>query len=678
MTETCSLGCSNAACNSCSGVANPLVGSALTDQTGYYKDVVLAGNTAITNFQGRSGQYVTPNWGLAAVNVATPSAPTGGHVGTIPASDALPRIALAGTKLYALDQNGVLVFDVTTPSSPTELGSFPFADTTTQKNDLSATGTLACLAANDGLHLVDFSTPSAPKAVGTYTQANVVPARGVVCSGGYAAVAGNNRIQIVDVHVPASPVMVADVAAGSFNSPGGKGLAFDGSLVYEVTYTDSGALAAALDVYAFTPPATAGSTGSLLKSGSLGNVSSINAIAAVGSQVFFGGLDSVGIVDVSHPSAPAYAKRAFFGVSSGVAGAGSTLYAAGEDFSVFDFSKVPTVVTLPSYLDDAIVGSAVVGSIGYVARASSGLVVEDLRDPTHPVVLSTTSASATGLAMSGHYAYVSVANGSSSSLQVYDVSNPAAPVNVGSTTASGQYIENLRLAGGRAYANCDGYVCVFDIGTPAAPSLLTAYNVSSIIGTSSLELPFEVSGTDLYIPTYASSAAGLAVIDMSSLSTPTLVTTLTLAGTIGSQGSLALSGSTLYAMGSCDPPSVGEDCLYTIDVSSPAAPKALGVASHTLDYETELYQELTTGDDYWQINAAGGGHWVMLNEGWGGLVVFDVSNPAAPTVANEYFTVYPAEYTFAKDRFLTSYTFTPFNDPAPTQAAADQVIEMCQ
>ena len=349
------------------------------------------------------------------------------------------------------------------------------------------------------------------------------------------------------------------------------------------------------------------------------------------------------------------------------------LYASGVDLSVFDLSLAPTVITVPSSTSDYMAGSAVVGSIGYLARMGGGLVVEDLRDPTHPAVLSRTGDSAVDIAVSGHYAYVASETGGAAQLLVYDVSNPSAPVPAGQATASGQYIENLRLVGGRAYAMCDiGYLCVFDVTSPTAPVRVAVADISSVIPVASIQTPFDVSGNDLFVPVEGK----LYVVDVSNLAALKTVTSSPITGAYGDEASVVLSGTTLYLAGSATSSGDANQYLMTIDVSNPSAPKVLATAASPILFGSDLYDTQGWQPSYWQLNVDG--RWALLSERWGGLVVFDVSNPAKPVVANDYWTVDPADYAFVKDRFLTTFTVTTFNYPATSPAAADQVIAMCQ
>jgi hypothetical protein len=127
----------------------------------------------------------------------------------------------------------------------------------------------------------------------------------------------------------------------------------------------------------------------------------------------------------------------------------------------------------------------VLGDYAYIAARTGGLVVVDISDIRVPSITATRpTTNALDIELYDGCAYVSDGTGG---LKVFDISNPAAPVQIGSTT-SGEIGNATRIAvaGGpndtnpyaRAYVvdSSGGSVLrVYDIATPASPTLLSTY-----------------------------------------------------------------------------------------------------------------------------------------------------------------------------------------------------------
>jgi hypothetical protein len=96
----------------------------------------------------------------------------------------------AGGYAYVADNgNGLSVIDVSTPSTPVEVG---FLDTLNLSLGVAVSDRYAYLANGErGLRVIDVSTPSTPVEVGFSYTPN--PAEDVAVSGGYVAVAVLSR-----------------------------------------------------------------------------------------------------------------------------------------------------------------------------------------------------------------------------------------------------------------------------------------------------------------------------------------------------------------------------------------------------------------------------------------------------------------------------------------------------
>src|SRR5262249_55064118 len=137
-------------------------------------------------------------------------------VSTVAVNDYASDLQLVGNLLYYLDGAGIQIDDMTNPAAPAPVGSFALSDQTALKHTLSVSGTLACVAADDGVHLIDVSQSNSPHQVGLFTS-SVKPYQ-VRCLGSYAAVAGSGQVQVVNIADPTHPVLAAQAAAGSLTT----------------------------------------------------------------------------------------------------------------------------------------------------------------------------------------------------------------------------------------------------------------------------------------------------------------------------------------------------------------------------------------------------------------------------------------------------------------------------
>lgn len=137
------------------------------------------------------------------------------------------RASVSGDHAYiAARSGGLRVVDVSTPSTPVEVGSYTPSGTNVR--DLALSGDYAYLADyTAGLRIVDVSTPSSPVEVSRYDTPGTALA--VDYSGGYAFVAdGTGGLRVINV---ANPVDLEEVAYGGTSFPA-TSVAVDGNDVY--------------------------------------------------------------------------------------------------------------------------------------------------------------------------------------------------------------------------------------------------------------------------------------------------------------------------------------------------------------------------------------------------------------------------------------------------------------
>jgi len=227
--------------------------------------------------------------------------------------------------VYTADYGGDFrVFDVSSPSAPTQVGTTSFGS----GFGLAVAGDIVIVAAYD-LAIYDVSTPSSPSLVIEYTTPG--SARDVAVSGGYAFVADEPAVLVIDMSDPSAPVELAAVdVLGSERS-----VAVNGELLFV------GCAASGLTVLDVSTPSAPTELGHTNTPGA------VYAISAADGRAY-GALRDDGLVvfDVSDPYNPS------------------------------QIGALPTVDAL---------GVALQGSIAYVSDGFGGLVVIDVGDPAHPV-----------------------------------------------------------------------------------------------------------------------------------------------------------------------------------------------------------------------------------------------------------------------------------------------------
>ena len=193
---------------------------------------------------------------MQLIDVSIPSSPTavgsasdGSNGFTALAGACGVDVFVIGSSTYTIvasnDDNGVQLIDISTPSSPTAVGSASDGSNgftmlnSPQDVDTFVIGsnTYAIVASRwgNGVQLIDVSTPSSPTAVGSASDdangfTELYSPRGVntfvVGSNTYAIVASyeDKGVQVIDVSIPSNPV-----AAGAANNDVGGFTALNGA-----------------------------------------------------------------------------------------------------------------------------------------------------------------------------------------------------------------------------------------------------------------------------------------------------------------------------------------------------------------------------------------------------------------------------------------------------------------
>lgn len=201
-------------------------------------------------------------------------------------------------------------------------------------------------------------------------------------------------------------------------------------------------------------------------------------------------------------------------------------------------------------------GVTVVGSTAYVAAGAQGLVIVNIADPTHPVVLGHTLFAAYGVRVIGSTAYVAAGSG----LQIVDMSNPAAPLQVGAVIFNTPYAAatDVEIVGTIAYVAAGiGGVQAVDISNPSNPSVMT---MTTIVGYPQR---LAIQNNVLYV---ADGAGGLALVDIPSPGVLAVRTRVATNSGTGEAVGLAVSGGVAYV-------AYGSDGLVLMDSTATQDPE---------------------------------------------------------------------------------------------------------
>ncbi|MBG8553334.1 LVIVD repeat-containing protein [Hymenobacter guriensis] len=250
------------------------------------------------------------------------------------------------------------------------------------------------------------------------------------------------------------------------------------------------------------------------------------------------------------------------------------------------------------------------------AATDNGLRIYDVSNPAVPVLLGQQASGANAIAVStsaGRTLLYSADYGNL--LQVFDVTNPAA-VSLLSQAATGEgsptssYPIDIAVSGTTVYVvNADGNTLeIFDVSNPLAPPVRRSTTLLAPYTSTLNGLRVTVAGTTVYIIDAENKA--LYVYNASNPSAPTRLNGAGGLALSAAPYGLALAGTALYI-------ATNDGKLHVYDVATPANPTLLGSAaggSSPIDL------------------AVAGTKAVLVNYDATGVQIFDISNPAAPTL----------------------------------------------
>lgn len=496
---------------------------------GYAADVDVAGDVAV---------LACTTGGLQVMDVSDPESPV--LIGGVACMASL--VALSGDRAhaYAIDSDSqrFLVADVSEPSTPEIVGSVPVQ------------GNVYALAVlGDHVYLANF----------------------------------NQGVQVVDVHDPAAPAVVAATGSNALALAG-----YDRYLYY--VELDAAVTLRALDVQDPLHPVPVGSAPL--------PYDNYQSLALRGTVLYAACGEGLRTIDVSDPSDPSalalghtddlcwdaavYGNHAFLSSIDGM-----------YSFDITDPGHVVRTGHLEIAETEFLAGIAVSPATAFLAASSAGLRTVDITLPMDPILIGGThlDGDARGVAVSGDYTLVACLAGG---VRVVDASDPAVPAEVAFVNVSSPP-EDIAVLGTHAYVvGGSPLMTVLDISDPVNPRIEIAKQLGGGSCTG-----IALQGGYGYVSNWI---AGLQVLDLAAPGNPILIGALDLPGYAKD---IAASGHTAYV-------AAGPAGLAIVDVSNPAAPQLAAV----FDLE-----------DAKDVAVAGGYAYVADGSA---LRVLDVSDPQHP------------------------------------------------
>jgi len=234
---------------------------------------------------------------------------------------------------------------------------------------------------------------------------------------------------------------------------------------------------------------------------------------------------------------------------------------SGSSFNIVNVTN-PILPTLTATLDLGGYGEglAASGTYAYFAVGSTGMEVVDFSDPANPtsvaIIAGAGSGYAEGINVSTPYAYL--ANGAN--VSIFDVSTPASPTLAGSyTRADDEWIQDAMPRGNYVYSCAySAGIDVIDVSNPATPVLVT-----TLANSKNADIMFD--GDFGYI---ASREFGLIVLDLSTPTAPSVVNTFATNGILRkvSYGAININGTITGHVFTAEVSALG-----AVNVSAPAA-----------------------------------------------------------------------------------------------------------
>ncbi|HVY68237.1 MAG TPA: hypothetical protein VHA30_05075, partial [Patescibacteria group bacterium] len=231
-----------------------------------------------------------------------------------------------------------------------------------------------------------------------------------------------------------------------------------------------------------------------------------------------------------------------------------------------------TTPTAPATVGHVVLGSsgmstvAVSGKYAYVGNFNNQIFVVDISKPTNPVLVSTFNPTGNNMGsfkISGKYLYIAEYQ-LDNKLEIVDISNPYALKSLASISTSNQFAYGVAVSGHYVYVTDDNYLDIYDVSNPTNPvHTASLYDNTALIGAQD---PI-IIGRYAYIDSY--DFGTLTIVDISSSTNPTVMSVTNTSGGVVRATGLAVAGKYAYVY------NASNNQLYVFDVSNPSAPSLI-------------------------------------------------------------------------------------------------------
>ncbi len=540
---------------------------------------------------------------------------------------------VAGNTLYVASNKDLGIVDITDPRNPVTVSTFHTTSESGIIRDVKIEGTCAYLAVNGaGIQVVNVADPAHPVA-GSLVKLTGYNTVMRITTGGnylYAALAGDKRMDILDITDPSRPAFVSSFAPADASATGFSSVAVRGDYAYLVEYYTS---VRVVDASNRKSPVQ------------VSTVTGVNAndIKVMGDYAYVSiRYQGFNIYNIANPGTMVLAGQGtgFAGYIEGIYPTARYTFVSGDSFgfSIFDTSDAARprqLVTVPTLggVDSVVADSdfLYVGAHNYgtwvidirnktnpqevtvikndgrntgidvdrgllvFAGAWSGLNIADISDPSNPrpVALKWGDNIVTVLA-DGNYLYTSVG--------IVDISNPANPVYVSKSPYFYGRMKKLDsthlIVAVSEYYSPKG-IHIIDVSHKANPKVIATY------GNGTAYYDVDVVGKTMV----GLSGYDMETVDITDITRPSFISRVAYAGTwVGY--SLNTVGPVVYATG-------GPMAVRAVDVSDPA---------HIVQVDTGAIKATSA---YCQESCIRDGYLYTGNK-WG-IDIFALGTPASVT-----------------------------------------------
>ena len=412
--------------------ASPTYAGRIDAPIDYYQSTIARGsNLFVADFFG----------GFRVFDVSDPSDPE--DIGFFDPADRTARIALDGDFAYAANgDKGVTILDVSDPASPTQVAVI---DTPGRALQATVSGTKVYIADRDGIQVYDVTTPASPTFAGRIEVQTPASGKafGLTVDDGVAYVAyGDAGLRILDASNPAgglTKLATLDVRDGDEGEA--RQVALSGDYAYVA------ARKADVRVVNVSDPANPTIVTTL-------DVEEAGDVAVDGTTLAVATGTGIVLFDLTDPAAPTQIfASADLGYADRVGVSGDYAYAVttGSNFRIFDISDrsavtlAGTVETGGDYSEGRI---SIVGDRAYTTNGD--LIAIDISNKAAPTIVGTYDAPSYAYSANamGDYAYVATER---DGVRLVDITTPSSPSEEGVAAPGGEF-RDIAISDGLVFA----------------------------------------------------------------------------------------------------------------------------------------------------------------------------------------------------------------------------------